>query len=465
MRQGKWLPNCHVKRLRSYGVSTMAGLMEDVARIGEQEEKKIPVSRPESRPHLDFSRRIPDLDGYRGIAVAVCLFFHYIWVATLAPPPNRLDLLHKSTSLILSGMEMFFVLSGFLIGGILLDARNSPNYFSTYYIRRFCRILPAYLLFFSLVGIAYLVVYRLIGGRLDWAFAGNLPWYSYLTFTQNFSMATGNTFGTPILGITWSLAVEEQFYLVLPIIIRFVRRSALPYVFMAGIVIAPIARLVIVYKFRGHLLATYVLLPSRMDSLFLGVLCAYYLREPWAWNWLVKHRGTVWKVLLGLLAGMPLLSNAALPFTLMWLTVGIGWMSVFFVVVLILALTESRSLLSRTLRWRWFTGLGAIGYGVYLFHQTIYFSCVSMLGGNGWHLANWRDLEATLLATAITIAFSTLSWRYFEKPIVRWSHCRTYGQMASKAAHAKDASVIWATLNDTQNLLGAAQVPEEPGPL
>ncbi len=315
---------------------------------------------------------------------------------------------------------MFFVLSGFLIGGILLDARNSPNYFSTYYIRRFCRILPVYFLFLSLVGIAFLVVYRPMGARLDWAFAGKLPWYSYLTFTQNFWMAKGNTFGSPISSITWSLAVEEQFYLVLPIIIRFVRRSALPYVFLAGIVIAPIVRVVIVYKFVGHLGATYVLLPSRMDSLFLGVLCAYYLREPEVWNWLVKRRGTVWKVFLGLLAGMPLLSSTAIPFTLMWITVGIGWMSVFFVTVLILALTDSQSFLSRTLRWRWFTGLGAIGYGVYLFHLAIYFSCIYLLTGHGWLLANWKDFGATLLATAITIAFSTLSWRYFEKPIVRW---------------------------------------------
>jgi peptidoglycan/LPS O-acetylase OafA/YrhL len=411
----------------------MAGLMENVAQKGVEKKQILHNSTAEVRPQLNFSSRIRELDGYRGLAVAVCLSFHYVWVATLGPSPDHLNFLHKATSLLWSGMEMFFVLSGFLIGGILLDARNSPNYFSTYYIRRFCRILPVYFLFVGLVGIAFLVVYKPMGSRIDWAFGGNLPWYSYLTFTQNFSMAKGNNFGMPILGITWSLAVEEQFYLVLPLIIRFVRRSALPYVFMAGIVIAPLVRLFIVYKFRSHLLATYVLLPSRMDSLFIGVLCAYYLREPRVWNWLVNHRSTVWKVLLGLLAGMPILSNAPIPYSLLWIVAGIAWMSVFFASILILAVTDSQSLLSRTLRWRWFTGLGAIGYSVYLFHQTIYSLCMFFLGGHGWQLANWRDFGATLLALAITLSFSKFLWSYFEKPIVRWGQRRQYESRANRS--------------------------------
>jgi peptidoglycan/LPS O-acetylase OafA/YrhL len=353
----------------------MAGVMENVGRIEEQKEETFRDAKPELKSQLNFSRRIPELDGFRGIAVAVCLFFHYVWIPTLSPPPAQLNFFHRATTLLWSGMEMFFVLSGFLIGGILLDSRNSPNYFSTYYIRRFCRILPVYLLFTGLVGIAYLVVYRPTGARLDWAFAGKLPWYSYLSFTQNLWMAKWNTFGSPIMGITWSLAVEEQFYFVLPFIIRFVRRSALPYVFMAGIAIAPLVRLFIVYRFRTHLLATYVLLPSRMDSLFLGVLCAYYLREPGVWNWLVKRRSTVWMVFLALLAGMPALNSEGLPFTLLYVSVGYGWMSVFYLTGLILALTDSQSFLSRAMRWRWLTGLGTISYGVYLFYVGIYGLC------------------------------------------------------------------------------------------
>jgi peptidoglycan/LPS O-acetylase OafA/YrhL len=239
-------------------------------------------------------------------------------------------------------------------------------------------------------------------------------------------MAKWNTTGSMILGITWSLAIEEQFYLALPILIRLVRRSALPYVFVAGIVLAPLVRLFIVYHFRGDLWATYVLLPCRMDSLFLGALCAYGVRQPKLWDWLVQHRKAIWLVLLALIAGMPPLNNEGIPFTILWLAVGVGWMSAFYGTVLILALVDSQSFLGHAMRRQWLAGLGAIGLSVYLFHVGIYCFCNYLLHIHGWHLASWQDIGVTVLALAITIGFGTVSWRYFEKPIVRWGHHRTY---------------------------------------
>jgi peptidoglycan/LPS O-acetylase OafA/YrhL len=323
-------------------------------------------------------------------------------------------------------MELFFILSGFLIAGILMDTRKSPNYFKTYYIRRACRIMPVYFLFLGLVAIAFHFVYRPVGKPLDWVFATSLPWYSFLSFGQNFWMARLNEIGPPILAITWSLAVEEQFYISLPLIIRFVRRSTLPYIFSAGIILAPIIRVLIVYKYPGHLWATYVLLPSRMDSLCLGALCAYYLREPRVWDWLVKNRSTLWKVLLGLVAGMPLVSSQGIPFTLLWITAGIGWMSAFYVTVLLLVLTKSGSFFSRAMRLPMFTGLGTIAYSVFLFHLGIYCLCMWALTGHGWIVNSWKDFEVVLLSVAITIGFCKLLWRFFEKPIIRWGHAWQY---------------------------------------
>jgi peptidoglycan/LPS O-acetylase OafA/YrhL len=345
-----------------------------------------------------------------------------------------LGYLYTATPLTWSGMEMFFVLSGFLIGGILLDARNSTKYFSTFYVRRFCRILPAYFLFIASAAIAYYFLYPAVGAPLDWVFSGRLPWYAYLLFTQNFWMAKMNASGPPIMAITWSIAVEEQFYLVLPLIIRFVRRSALPYVFTAGIVIAPLVRLFIVYQFRAHLKSTYVLLPCRMDPLFLGALCAYYLREPDVWTWLVKRRKKVLTALSVVIACMPLVSSQGIPFTLLWLSVGIGWMSAFYAIVLILALTNSHGVLCRTMRWKWLAGLGTIGYSVYLFHLGIYCLSMWLFTGHQWLLASWKDFGVTLIALAITIGFCKLSWRYFEKPIVRWGHKWTYEPGGHRAA-------------------------------
>ncbi len=384
------------------------------------------VAKPESRLPLSFSRRIPEIDGYRGIAVAMGLFSHFVRGAILTHPPALLGYLNASTRLFWSTLDLFFLLSGFLIGGHLLDARDSRNYFKTYYIRRASRILPVYFLFLGLVALAYHFVYRPIGAPLDWAFAAKLPWYAYLSFAQNLWMAKWNTVGPPVLAITWSLAVEEQFYLTLPFLIKFVRRSTLPYVFAAGIVLAPIVRLYIVHRFPTHLWATYVLLPCRMDALFLGALCAYFLRMPEGWNWVITRRGTLWTMFFVLLAGMPALNNTGVPLTLLYITVGYGWMCAFYATVLILALTDSQSLFSRVMRRRWLTTLGAIAYGVFLFHFGIYSLFVWLFTGHGWLLASWKDLGVTLLSVAFTIGFCKLLWQYFEKPIIRWSHSWQY---------------------------------------
>src|ERR1700684_2340633 len=92
---------------------------------------------------LDRSLRIPQLDGLRGIAIAMVVAFHYAG-AEVGPVPRFPIFVSGPMNLGWSGVDLFFVLSGFLIGGILLDARESSNYFRTFYTRRFYRILPLY---------------------------------------------------------------------------------------------------------------------------------------------------------------------------------------------------------------------------------------------------------------------------------------------------------------------------------
>jgi peptidoglycan/LPS O-acetylase OafA/YrhL len=289
-------------------------------------------------------------------------------------------------------------------------------------MRRFCRVLPIYYLCIALAAVAYYFFNLPVGSRRDWIYEQTIPWHSYTFFTQNFWMAKLNTVGAPILAVTWAFAVEVQFYFVVPLLIRFVKRSVLPYVFMAGIAIAPLARLFVVYRFRANWWATYVLLPCRMDSLFLGLLCAYCVREPAIWDWTVKRRNKLWLVFLVLLGGMPLLNSDGIPFTLLWITVGYGWMSILFATTMLLILTDSKSLLSRIMRWGWLTELGTISYGVYLFHVGIYAFCLWRLTGHGWPPQSLQECRATVLAFSITIFAAMLSWHYFEKPIVRWGH-------------------------------------------
>ena len=118
------------------------------------------------------------------------------------------------------------MLSGFLIGGILLDHRDSPRYFQSFYFRRAYRILPLY---FVILGFCWLAHQF---GSLGWTpfgqvdmFSGRLPWWSFLTLFQNWGMAAMGGFDRTGLGVTWSLAIEEQYYLTLPFVIRKISRK------------------------------------------------------------------------------------------------------------------------------------------------------------------------------------------------------------------------------------------------
>jgi len=433
----------------------MSGATQVLGRTEVHGPETVSVDRPETRPPLDFSSRIPELDGLRGAAIGMVVFVHYVWFAFLARPTPLLGTLFASTRPLWSAVDLFFILSGFLIGGNLLDARDSRNYFSTFYIRRFCRVLPVYFLFIGLAATAYRFLYRPIGSPVDVLFSGRLPWYAYLSFAQNLWMAKLNNVGPQILAITWAFAVEVQFYLIVPAIIRFVRRSALPYVFMAGIIAAPIFRLYLVHLSRSNLWATYVLLPSRMDPLFLGLLCAYWLREPRIWNRLVQSRDTLWILLAALFAGTVILNTKGTPFTLLWLAVGYGWTSAYYATVLILSLTKSQSFLSQVMRSRWLTGLGTISYGVYLFHAGVYGLCKWLLVRHGFQVAGWADFAVTIFALALTMTIGKVSWQYFERPIVRWSHTWHYAGRLDSDKTARDVRAAPALLEIPHSLIAS----------
>src|SRR5919199_6536333 len=225
--------------------------------------------------------RYPELDGLRGIAILMVVAYHY----NLAP--------------FLSGVDLFFVLSGFLLGGILLDKHEAPNYFKAFYARRFCRTLPLYFLCLLVFLILLpLTLAWLFGDPFEMLLGDPLPLWSYFTFTHNFAMTQLGGWGTLWLGHTWSLAVEEQFYLFLPFFIRSFSREKLPYLLVGLILSAPLLR-AFLYEFHPHGdLAFYVLMPCRADALLLGVLGAYVIRNERCLNLLRTHT----KALYGLLA-------------------------------------------------------------------------------------------------------------------------------------------------------------------
>jgi peptidoglycan/LPS O-acetylase OafA/YrhL len=158
-----------------------------------------------------MSARIKELDGIRGLAILMVLVWHY-WTCLIQVPGTGSPLAWFCllTTAFGSGVDLFFVLSGFLIGGIILDNYDKPNFLKGFWIRRCARILPVLgLLLAGCWGLQRI----LDPVRYAWLFDQLMPRWSYLSFTKNILMDLHGAFGGGFLGIIWSLAVEEQFYL------------------------------------------------------------------------------------------------------------------------------------------------------------------------------------------------------------------------------------------------------------
>src|SRR5437762_3573688 len=165
--------------------------------------------------------RLPQLDAIRGVAILMVIFHNQ------TPKYPSLHLQHIFANGWM-GVDLFFVLSGFLITGILIDTKQSEGYFRNFYARRCLRIWPLY---YALIVFMFVVVPVLRPSEAHTVFEKSSPWWGYPLFLQNFLIKIP-TNATGPLAVTWSLAIEEQFYLVWPLIVGYgsvaqVRRLAI----------------------------------------------------------------------------------------------------------------------------------------------------------------------------------------------------------------------------------------------
>lgn len=369
--------------------------------------------------------RIPELDGLRGIAISMVLAYHYFQLTWITSPGSFAAHLQAAFGLAWSGVDLFFVLSGFLIGGILLDARDSANYFQVFYTRRFFRIIPLYaaiLLAFPML----LHAAEWTGhGDFDWLAAGNtLPWYSYWTFTQNLWMAGTERLGSMTFAVTWSLCIEEQFYLTLPILVRLLNTRQIMQCVRIGIYAAPLIRIALGLLRPHNWIALFALMPCRADSLLMGVLAAMLLRDA---QWKKRVQGINFGILipalfLGVVA-LAVWSPAVYgPITQ---SIGYTWLALFYASVLLYALVRPHSVLSRLLRVRWLCWLGGIAYGTYLLHEMVQGLLFGFIWSHEPFITGGYTLLTTLAALFLTLLIAHLSWQYFERPLVN-SHRPAY---------------------------------------
>jgi peptidoglycan/LPS O-acetylase OafA/YrhL len=373
-------------------------------------------------PIPNWSTRIPALDGLRGIAILLVLMRHSIF--GMETNSKFLSKLLAAGQLSWSGVDLFFVLSGFLIGGILLDARQSPHYFKTFYIRRAYRIFPLY------AAVTFVFLFRhlpfhLLPGSLGDTSPLAIPWASYVTLTQNFWMAHLGWYGAMTMAATWSLAVEEQFYLTIPFLVRKIRPSRLLYVLLAVVVMAPVLRTLLRLILPHGDFACYVLMPCRADALCLGVLAAMLVRNQRGWNLLLTKRKGLYGATAALFAGVAFMTykgyaQLSLPMT----TIGYSCLAMFYTCCLLIAVSASSGPVQKVLRAGWLMGLGTLAYCSYLVHMPAIEAGRRLLAFRLSPSAAY--LPGSVIGIGFTLIIASLLWRFFEKPLLRRGHMYHY---------------------------------------
>jgi len=379
---------------------------------------------PNSNQAADAADRILALDGFRGLATLAVLIVHF----TIIRPVGEFENWYvKATHAGVHSIDLFFVLSGFLITGILLESKERPHFFRNFYARRALRILPLY---YGLVAFNFLVIPAILpylppgvdtGNRFNLVLS-DWPWYVF--YLSNFLIAQVDASRLGVLDVTWSLAIEEQFYLVWAIAVFFLGRRALWRVCVAAIFGALTIR-------TGMWLAgyswvqIYVLTPGRVDALAWGSLLALAVRLP-GYNPAASVRIARTLVPLIAVAFAVLFSLRLIDYDEpVSFTIGYSLFAVLFGQCLILLLhAPEASLTNKIFTSSFLRFFGKHSYAIYLSHipvrdvvRHLFFNETHfrLLPG---HALLWQ-LAFYVLATLAVIPLALLSWHLIEKPFLK----------------------------------------------
>jgi peptidoglycan/LPS O-acetylase OafA/YrhL len=353
---------------------------------------------PQSSLAQTNNHYMPYLDGLRAVAVFGVLISHFAYNEHWLIENRQWGRL---------GVDLFFVLSGFLITQILLRYRDNSHNFKdiiihlqVFYGRRSLRIFPAY---FLTILLAVFLGYEPVRNFVVW----------HLTYSLNIAIFLSSTNQFGAAHHFWSLAIEEQFYLIWPCIILFVPPNKLRYIMFGFILIGVISRMtpIFIHGFSMDPLAN-----TRFDVLGLGALLALYWHQP-----LVFAKEKLFLLLTGVTSGLPLV--------ILFMTNGFAFhlrpmasvlvefgVALFFMGIIDKAAHPRPWRIFVPLGWKPVRYIGKISYGIYIYHPFVKLILIYVFGILNIPIPS-SSLVQLLLYSSVSILFASVSWHLIEHPI------------------------------------------------
>jgi len=377
----------------------------------------------ESKP-VEVLRHVPALDGIRGLAILLVMLFHLAHANTNTPSALVNGLLRLGGSLWV-GVDLFFALSGFLITGILLDSVADPHFFKNFYGRRLLRIAPLYYGFL-------LLLFIVVSTRFA---EGPRPWVLLLLYLQNTPLWYHLPATMPLaehVSMLWSLAVEEQFYLVWPVVIYLVRdRRKLLWIALAGAVAAPLAR-ALLFAHGASPQETYELTICRADALLGGAWLALVTRGP-ARNTVIRFAPWLFWAALGSCVAIGMHAQRytrEVPAVTLY---GYSLTAITGAAVIAMSL-GSGSGVAATMKMPALRFLGKYSYCLYLVHQFVFWclqiSILPAIQARTHSMLLYHFVDSALVF-AISIGVAMISFRFFEQPVLRLKSRFNYDRAAA----------------------------------